>query len=447
MLTSLRSRIPKEVIAVCTSLRKVGHQAYLVGGAIRDLLRLPDHTEAAQDFDIATSARPEEVIRIFGQADTVPTGLKHGTVTVLLPPKQGKVRTKKEHVEVTTFRKESGYTDGRRPEQVDFLEDLTQDLERRDFTMNAIAYDPSLDQVIDPFCGQNDIQARLIRAVGEPKKRFLEDGLRPLRAIRFSAQLGFSIEEATLRAIPSTLTTFRKVSQERIREELLKLLCGKNTKQGLFLLEQSSLLGEIFPEFPRTLPSKKEEIYSSISRLPFNPILRLTGLLAGYLSTLQESPGYRQTLEEITLRLRLSAYDRNRILTILLSPRIDKEGSFTPYDIRKFLSQMPKERALDLLALLRSEEESRTSTEPSLLKQKKRFEEFEEKVIRELEKNPPLSVSDLALTGEDLMKILQIPPGKQVGERLKKLLDCVLQDPSLNTKELLIKKLTEAEHA
>ena len=186
--------IPADVIALCRRLREAGHEAHLVGGGVRDLVlgRPP------KDFDVATSATPETVMGIFGQRFAIPTGLQHGTVTVLTGhPPAGRP------IEVTTFRGEGIYLDGRRPSSVQFGKTLTEDLGRRDFTMNAIAYDPLAAKLTDPFGGQKDIRAALVRAVGDPIQRFREDGLRPMRAVRQATQLGFTIDPATLRAIPA----------------------------------------------------------------------------------------------------------------------------------------------------------------------------------------------------------------------------------------------------
>jgi len=203
--------VPADVVELCRKLRDAGFEAWLVGGAVRDLLR----GAPAKDFDVATSAQPADVTKVFGRKRTIPTGEKHGTVTVLTE-RDGE----KQHVEVTTYRGEGAYSDGRRPDEVVFVRSLDEDLKRRDFTMNAIAYDPLGDALADPYGGQKDLAARLIRAVGDPLERFREDGLRAMRAVRFAAQLQFALDPPTEAAIPKTLEVFRKVSAERIRDEL-----------------------------------------------------------------------------------------------------------------------------------------------------------------------------------------------------------------------------------
>jgi len=234
----MRSQVPPDVLAVCRRLREAGHEAHLVGGGVRDMLlgRTP------ADFDVATDAVPEAVIDLFGNTFAVPTGLKHGTVTVLTgtaPPRP---------VEVTTFRGEGEYLDGRRPSSVTYVKSLAEDLSRRDFTMNAVAYDPLADTITDPFDGRGDLSRGLIRAVGDPIARFREDGLRPMRAVRQAAQLAFEIDPPTRDAIAPTLDVFRKVSAERIRDELLKLLGAPQPSRGLVLMRDTGLLGEVMPE-------------------------------------------------------------------------------------------------------------------------------------------------------------------------------------------------------
>src|SRR6185312_1925266 len=231
--------VPDDVVELCQKLRDAGFEAWLVGGAVRDLLR----GRPAKDFDVATSAQPAEVTRVFGRKRTIPTGEKHGTVTVLTE-RAGQ----KEHVEVTTYRGEGAYSDGRRPDDVVFVRTLEEDLKRRDFTMNAIAYDPLAAELADPYGGQRDLEARLIRAVGDPLERFAEDGLRAMRAVRFAAQHEFAIDPATERAIPETIDVFKKVSAERVRDELVKILSSRVPSVGLELMRTTGLLAATIPE-------------------------------------------------------------------------------------------------------------------------------------------------------------------------------------------------------
>src|SRR5258708_8705732 len=207
--------VPADVMPVLRGMRAAGRQAWLAGGAVRDLVWIAQGTAAAppQDFDVATDALPEEVARIFPRV--VPTGAQHGTVTVL---------SGEHKVEVTTFRGEGPYLDGRRPSSVTFLGNVDGDLARRDFTVNAIASDPIDGVLRDPFAGSEDLRRRRLRAVGNALSRFQEDGLRPLPAVRFACTLRLALEPDTRRAIVQALDTFSKVAQERVRDELIKLL-------------------------------------------------------------------------------------------------------------------------------------------------------------------------------------------------------------------------------
>src|SRR5947207_6723175 len=221
-------------MALLRTLRAAGKQAWLAGGAVRDLLL----GKVAQDFDVATDALPEQVVKLAPRV--VPTGMQHGTVTVL---------TGEHKVEVTTFRGEGPYLDGRRPSSVTFLGDIDGDLARRDFTVNAIAWDPIAGVLRDPFSGAEDLRRCRLRAVGNPLDRFREDGLRPLRAVRFACTLRLALDLPTRRAISNSLDIFGKVAQERVRDELVKLLVrGAPLSRGMRLLLSTGLLARIIPE-------------------------------------------------------------------------------------------------------------------------------------------------------------------------------------------------------
>ncbi len=224
--------IPKQIEEVLEKLEAAGFEAYIVGGCVRDGIM----GKTAHDYDITTSAEPRETERVFADCRVVETGIKHGTVTVLF---------KGMSVEITTFRVDGDYPDGRHPENVSFSRNLEDDLARRDFTMNAIAYSPRRG-IIDIYGGEKDIKARVIRCVGEPEKRFSEDALRVMRALRFSAVLGFDIEENTKSALFQKKEMLAKVSKERIFSELKQLLCGGNVKR--VLLEYREVFAEIIPE-------------------------------------------------------------------------------------------------------------------------------------------------------------------------------------------------------
>lgn len=219
-----------QAVEVCRTLHNAGYQAYIVGGCVRDLLL----ELQPKDWDICTDASPQKVIALFSK--TIPTGLQHGTVTVVMGPGV------ENHFEVTTFRVEGKYTDGRRPEAVSFVSNVEQDLARRDLTINAIAYDPIGESLIDPFHGTEDLTFQVISAVGNPHLRFQEDGLRIMRVARFAARFGFQVNQPTIDAMNANLDTLQKVSKERIKDELCKTLTSPYAQQGMTLLQNTGAL-------------------------------------------------------------------------------------------------------------------------------------------------------------------------------------------------------------
>ena len=230
--TNFKNYIHPLSIKICDILTQAGYEAYLVGGCVRDLIL----GEEPKDWDITTNALPEKIIELFPK--TYPTGLQHGTVTVAM---------ENEHFEVTTFRVEGEYLDGRRPETVCFVNDIIQDLSRRDLTINSMAYDPINNKLIDPFDGIKDLENGIIKAVGNPNLRFQEDGLRIMRTVRFAARFGFKIDPETLTAMSNNLNTLNKVSKERINDELCKILKTKHDVFGIKILFDSKVLELICP--------------------------------------------------------------------------------------------------------------------------------------------------------------------------------------------------------
>ena len=225
---------------VCRILSQAGYQAYIVGGCVRDLLL----NVKPKDWDICTDASPDEVMRIFPK--TYPTGLQHGTVTVSMGD------SKELHYEVTTFRTEGEYSDGRRPDSVQFVKNVEEDLLRRDFTINAIAYDPINDKLVDPFNGQQDLEFKVLRAVGHAVERFTEDGLRIMRAARFAARLNYTIEHTTLTGMAVCSYMLESISKERIKDELCKILQTANPEVGLRILHNVDALEFVIPYLQKT---------------------------------------------------------------------------------------------------------------------------------------------------------------------------------------------------
>jgi tRNA nucleotidyltransferase (CCA-adding enzyme) len=265
--------IPAEVIEICGRLRSLGHGAWVVGGCLRDALigREPG------DWDIATSAKPSEVMRAFRRV--VPTGIEHGTVTVLL---------NRGHYEVTTLRREGSYSDRRRPDNVVFIEELKEDLARRDFTVNAFAFDPLTAAVEDPFGGLEDLGRRILRSVGDPRRRFSEDGLRVLRAARLTATLQFELESETALAIADCLDALRAVSHERVRDEWLKAMNAQRPSQAFEIMREYGILKVICPDLLEEVGCVQNRCHAydvwqhtmlCIDATPNDPVLRLAALL------------------------------------------------------------------------------------------------------------------------------------------------------------------------
>nr|MDA3947780.1 CCA tRNA nucleotidyltransferase [Spirochaeta sp.] len=266
--------VPAPVRRMAQQFHDAGHEIYVVGGAVRDaLLGLP-----VADYDFATSATPEEVQRLFRR--TIPTGIQHGTVTVLF---------EKHQFEVTTFRIDGQYSDHRRPEAVSFTRSLQEDLQRRDFTVNAIALDPATGEIVDPLNGRADLKEKTIRTVGDPRARFEEDALRMLRAVRFSVTLDFEIEAETIRGIRTLAPTLAHVAPERIRQELEKMMSAPRPSRGWRALDAYGLLGVIAPELTEDrnrvhdtpeMPDVFSHLLQSCDCAPADdPILRWAALL------------------------------------------------------------------------------------------------------------------------------------------------------------------------
>lgn len=437
-----RFRIPHEILFLINKIEQNGKKAYIVGGAIRDFLL---GRSIANDFDIATDASPQEIIRLFNRV--IPTGIKHGTVTVLIGDHS---------VEVTTFRAEKGYSDSRHPDTVEFIPNLIEDLSRRDFTMNAIAYDALKADLIDPFNGQIDIARRIIRTVGNPLERFSEDGLRPLRAVRFASQLGFSIHEETLAAIPVCIEAFKKVSWERIRDEFIKILLSPVPSVGLRLLESTSLMEHALPELlpGRNCLQKGMHIYDVLdhSLLAVDACkpdleLRLAALFhdAGkpfVKSTTEDGiPTFynhdKKSVELAAQALRRLKFSNDVIDTVchlIALHMFHYEDNWSDAAVRRFIAKagVPYIERLFLLRLADGSATTGIPADPrSLVPFKKRIDS----VIAE---QSALQLKDLKISGNDLMD-MGIPKGPVIGRILNELLDTVLDDPAQNNRETLLK--------
>lgn len=466
-------RIPPEVVWLCKQLQESGYAAYVVGGAVRDLLLYDAESGlGAKDFDVATSAHPPDVVRIFGARRTIPTGIAHGTVTVLCDRRSDEAgpteaSTSSEHrhlhIEVTTFRGETGYSDGRRPDRVEFLDDLVEDLRRRDFTINAMAYDPLADTLCDPFAGEQDLRQGRLRAVGDPAQRFAEDGLRLLRAVRFAARLNFAIEPSTRHAFAAALPTLRKVSRERVRDELSRLIETQTPSLGLQHLfepaldpealsgplsfdSESSLLSVALPEVCAVLAEDGEAARAWMRLVDACPAsLRMLALLwplrrAQPLPRPQLPREPKQLSALLDDRLKLPLAQRQHLAALLLLPELSYDPA-VPYSgpqLRRFMAAHPPAVLDDWLAVrcrelaLRPDGETRRAGLLTLV----------DRLADERQRKPPLSVGDLALSGQDLLLALKLPPGPRVGQVLRHLLQCVLDEPTQNQRDWLLAEAT-----
>ena len=386
--------IPPEVREVIDALSQAGYRAVLVGGSVRDLLlgREP------KDFDVATSARPTDVMRCFKRV--IPTGIEHGTVTVL---------QRGHHVEVTTFRAEGEYVDGRRPSNVEFHEDIEADLSRRDFTINAMAYEPP-HGLVDPFGGRADLDARVVRCVRDAMERFSEDGLRPLRAVRFATVLDFALDSLTFSAIEKTIPVFRKVALERVNQEFVKILLSEQVTRGLELLAKTRLLDAFFPE-------ARSDRFEAAGRAPPLEELRL--------ATLLDAP---TDVDSVLIRLKFPnrvAQETARLVAGRPLPSVEASDG----QLRRWLQRVEPSRVEPLLAIGSALE---APVEP-----------IGARLRAVAAQNPPLTARALALDGKAIMQALATPPSPLVGEATRFLLERVLDDPSHNTPSSLLALLKE----
>ena len=398
--------IPKQVVYIIEELEKNGFEGFIVGGCVRDYILgfLP------KDFDITTDALPQDIKNIFDY--TIDTGIEHGTVTVVLD---------KQNFEVTTYRIDGEYKDNRRPENVTFSKKIEEDLSRRDFTMNAIAYSIKKG-FVDPFCGIDDIKNKLIKGVGDADKRFKEDALRMMRGVRFSAQLGFSIEEKTFLAIKNNAKLIENISIERTRDEFLKLI-KSNYIEKLNLLEETNLYKYFIPEIASIFKNYKKNIFI-LKKLSKD--LRFAFLL----SHLDE-----KIVEEILKRLKLDNKTIKETKTIIqyfnynfVDNRVETRKLMSIIEPNLFKKILEIKFCISLI-------------ENDLIKCKKYDNIFDE-IDETIRKNHCFSLKTLAIKGNDLKQI-GITDGKKIGDCLKLALNIVLEQPDKNEKDWLLKYIGE----
>jgi poly(A) polymerase/tRNA nucleotidyltransferase (CCA-adding enzyme) len=437
-------RIPRTVRDLAKVFKTAGFQCHLVGGAVRDILMGRAHS----DFDIATDALPAQVVSLFRRV--IPTGIKHGTVTVLFGGMT---------FEVTTFRTEADYSDGRRPDTVAFQPSIFDDLARRDFTINAMAYDLLANRLNDPHEGQKDLERRLIRAIGEPAERFREDGLRPLRACRFAAQLSFAIDTPTRDAIPGALDILARVSAERVRDELLKTLQAPVPSTGLFLMKDTGILGVILPELQEGVGVTQgslhcydvftHSLYACDAAPAQSMLLRMAALLhdIGKPRARAVDPEGRPTFyeherisaamtEEILTRLKLPNAVVKDVSHLVAHHMFNYQEEWSDAAVRRLIARVGEGTIRDIIALRRADQIGMCRENAQAFPEG--LADFAARVSSVLEAGRAFTVRQIAADGDDIMSRLSLPPGPQVGIILEELLQAVLDDPSLNEKEKLL---------
>jgi tRNA nucleotidyltransferase (CCA-adding enzyme) len=445
-LGSLRSfdlaHVPKDAMGICERLRGAGKRAWIVGGCVRDTLL----GRTANDWDVATDALPAELMKLFPKA--IPTGLQHGTVTIVM---------RGHHYEVTTLRGETTYSDGRRPDAVHFVDDIVADLARRDFTVNAIAVDPQNGALVDPFHGRRDLDAKILRAVGMPFERFSEDGLRVLRAARFSATLELDIEPATLAAIGPTLDTFRKVSAERVRDEWVKTMKARSPSRAFEVMRETGILGVTCPELLEGVGMEQNKWHSfdvwkhamaCMDACAGDPVLRIAALLhdVGKPRTRELSDKTNdytfydhdkvgaEIAEPIATRLRFSNDERDRIVA-LVRHHLFHYDAWSDQAVRRWIKRVGPERIEDLYTLNEADLRGKGPIfKEEDLANLTALRAHVEKVLAE---GAALSTRDLAIDGNVLMKDLGLKPGRIIGQVLEALLEVVIADPTQNEREAL----------
>ena len=457
----MKVELPEFVLEILKKFDEGGFEIYIVGGAVRDILQ----KKLVYDWDFTTNATPTEALKIF--TDAYYTN-EFGTVGIA-SEKEGE-----RPYEITTFRTEYGYSDFRRPDKVEWGKSLEEDLARRDFTINAMALRlASLAQgkpkrnfveceVIDPFDGQKDLEAKLVRAVGEASERFSEDALRLMRAVRIAGELGFGIEEKTFSAIKANAALINKIAKERVKSELFKILASPNPYQGMLIFRESHLMQEVLPELEKTFGVEQKSpgrhhIYDvgthSLMSLKMcksqDPLVRFATLIHdigkpqtfkkqenGVLTFYNHEVVSTKIANNIAERLKFSRHETEKLVTLVRWHQFTVDERQTDSAIRRFIKNVGVENVPDMLELRVADRLGGGARETSW-----RLEEFKKRLI-EVQKQP-FTVADLKIDGHDVMKILNIPSGPKVGEVLNTLFTEVVEKKLPNEKEVLLARLKE----
>jgi len=453
----MKFKLDPGVVKIAESLEAAGHEAWIVGGAVRDLLlETPSY-----DWDVTTDATPEIIEPLFNECfydneyGTVKVAGKH--IREQFNLEEGSIDDEALY-DITTYRTESEYSDKRRPDSVAWGKTIEEDLKRRDFTINAIAINLR-NEIVDPYNGQEDIKNKLIKAVGNASERFEEDALRIMRAIRLSAQLGFSIEPDTLVALQKKVPNLKAISWERIGAEMMKLLSSEHGADGIVLMTNCGITDIIMPELLMMKAVKQGghhiyDVYThSIEALRAcpspDPIVRLATLLhdidkpvvsktggeRGMTFYNHEVSGAR-TAKRIAERLKLSKRDQDRIFTLVRWHMFVYESKMTDASIRRFIRRVGKENIHDMMALRVGDRVGGGSKATSW-----RLTELQKRIGEQFYE--PLSLKDMNINGVEVMEILNITPSRKVGEILNTLFEEILEDSSKNTKEYLYSRVKE----
>lgn len=472
--------LPEEINTIIKTFIDANKKLYLVGGSVRNMLIYKDKAlENIKDWDMTTDATPEEMLEMFPKAfyDNA-----FGTVGI---PVKSIIET--EHpgvIEITTFRTERGYIDRRHPSEVAWGKTIEEDLSRRDFTMNAIAFEltnktviPDSDRgsmdsrlrgndinLIDPFHGQEDIENKLIRAVGNPNQRFKEDALRLIRAIRFAAQLGFQLEGKTLQAISEDAALLEAIAKERVRDELMKLLASEYPYEGIMLLKNTGLLAHMLPELlegigvSQSRPGRhhKDDVFThNVLSLRFcpstDPVVKFATLIHdvgkprvasadedGYVIFHNHEIVGARMAYAICERLRLSKKEREKVTKLIRWHMFTVDEHITDSAVRRFIRRVGVENVKDMMDLRVGDRlGGGTQTAESW-----RLKLFKKRVEEQLAP-APFSIKDLAINGNDIMQELNVKPSRQIGELLQKLFEEVDEDLEKNTREYLLKRVKQ----
>lgn len=455
-------KLSKEVLNILDKFKQANFQIYIVGGAVRDLLM----GRVVKDWDFTTDAKPDEILKLF------PKGFydnKFGTVGI--PVKDAEDPESSQIFEITTMRKEGNYSDHRHPLEVSWTDKIEEDLARRDFTVNAIAFRVMSDEFsnplpitfIDPFNGQADLKNKQIKAVGNPDQRFKEDALRLIRAIRFASELEFDIEKNTFEAIKKNTMLIEEIAPERIRDELFKILSSVNPYMGMIKLREAGILQIILPELEKCFGivqegPKHDRIYDigdhslrAMREAPSSdPLLKLAALLhdIGKAETVNKDSAGNVTFynhdivgadlsKDVAKRLNLSRKQSEKLYRLIRWHMFSTDERQTDSALRRFIKNVGIDYLEDMYALRIGDRLGGDTRKPVSW----RMEEFQARIKKVLEK--PFSLKDLKVNGNDVMKVLNIKPSRLVGEILEKLVQEVLEDASKNKREYLLKRIKQ----